>query len=159
MSITVLKEESSVGRNFNNSIPRPPTSRYYRPPLDLKKEFARRLSKRMMEKGLSQSDLARRMSKVIGAPFGRDLISNYVRAKNIPQPENLKHLADILDCRPEDLLPPGTVGSADSSEAPKFEMRTLKEGESVWLRINAVLPWSAALEVARIIKEHEETDH
>lgn len=144
-----------MGKNFNNSVPNPPTSKYYAPPKDVKREFARRLSQRLRDRNMNQSDLARRAGEHFpGGTINRDLISNYVRGEHVPRPAALAAIARALDCEPTDLLPPGAAPSVDASDAPKLDIRTLDSG-AVWVRVNAVLPWASAMAILEIVKRHE----
>lgn len=123
----------------------------------VKLEFGRRLQMAMIQKGMNQSDLARRLEMEIrvdeqGNPIrvGRDSISTYIRGKVLPSPARLKALAKILDVTETDLLPtPGRVSSIPN--APSIETRDLGDG-NVWLRINQGLPWSDALRILAILR-------
>ncbi len=74
--------------------------------------FAANLKKRMREKGLSQSDLARAIwnevrvdSRGYEQPVNKDRISQWVNGRVLPNLENLQRLADALETMPEALLP------------------------------------------------------
>lgn len=74
------------------------------------KDFAKRLETLMIEKGMSQSDVARKIwgeytdknGSVVGR--GRDRISAYLAGARLPDPVNLKKLAEALDCDVRKLL-------------------------------------------------------
>ena len=120
-------------------------------PVDaVRREFARRLQKAMIEKGWTQSELAR-----AAAPHApdkrriRDNISKYIRGKVLPGPLHLAALAKALGMKPGDLLPSRpTAGGADASP---FDIRETSDG-NVWLRVNQAVPWDIALEIGRLLK-------
>lgn len=68
-------------------------------------EFAKRLQRAMAEKGLSQSELARRASVQLGKPLGRDSVSQYIRAETLPNPERLTAISKVLGVSEQELLP------------------------------------------------------
>lgn len=68
-------------------------------------EFGKRLQRAMMDKGFSQSELARVASLQLGKHFGRDSVSQYIRGETLPNPERLAALARALGVSDEDLLP------------------------------------------------------
>jgi len=67
--------------------------------VNVRREFGTRLLRRIQQKGMNQSDLAR------ATGLGRDSISLYCLGKALPTSENAKKLADCLDCFPGDLIP------------------------------------------------------
>ena len=121
-------------------------------PTDLvRQEFARRLQRAMIEKGWTQSELARRAS-----PFApdtrmiRDNVSKYIRGKVLPGPLHLEALCKALGKRPTDLLPARPSGGT-SHELPSFDMRDLGNG-TAWLRVNQAVSWETALKIATMVK-------
>ena len=64
-----------------------------------KQEFAKRLYALLQEKDMNQSDLANK------AGLGRDSISQYIRAINVPSPKSLKKIADVFGIEPSELYP------------------------------------------------------
>lgn len=68
-------------------------------------EFGRRLQRAMMNKGYSQSELARYAETHLGKHFGRDSVSQYIRGETLPNPQRLAALAKALGVDPEELLP------------------------------------------------------
>lgn len=62
--------------------------------------FAKRLVHFLREKNMNQSELARQV------PLSRDAISSYVRARSLPEPANLKRIADVLGVEPSDMTMP-----------------------------------------------------
>lgn len=121
-------------------------------------EFARRLSKQLVLKGWNQSRLAVEALKFSppGVTMGRDKVSNYVRAKNLPTPVHLKVLCDALSCKPEDLIP--SRGRREAGETAQIaELTDMGQG-TVWLRINEVVPWPVALQVMALLRGSQEKD-
>lgn len=72
-------------------------------------DFAERLAAQMTKKGLSQSDLARQIwgekidSRGNSVARNRGTIGQYLAGRGLPESENLKKLADALDCDVNDL--------------------------------------------------------
>lgn len=128
--------------------------RHHLPPTDhddgtarhlTRQEFARRLSSVIMERGWSQSDLAR------AAGLGRDAISTYVRGRSLPGPLNLRKLADALGMSPHQLLPNAAENAVDN-DVPAFEMRAaVGHPDQVWVRLNRQLTLRQALAIARVL--------
>ena len=64
-----------------------------------KQEFGRRLYQQLLSQQINQSELARRSG------LGRDSISQYVRGRSVPTPQNLEKIAEALQIEPDDLFP------------------------------------------------------
>ena len=95
-----------------------------------KEDFGRRLYEHMRAKGWNQSQLARY------AGMGRDNVSQYVRGRSYPSPDNLAKLATALQIDPKELLP-NYYEDAIEREAPQFEYREIPgDPDFCWLRIN-----------------------
>lgn len=124
----------------------------------VKMEFARRLQRAIVEKGWTQSELARRASKFMPKEFGnkeeggmiRDNISKYIRAKALPSSIHLNALAKALGTKSEELLPSRGVDS--NTDAIAFDMRDIGEGK-VWLRINQSVPMTVAIKIATLLND------
>lgn len=114
---------------------------------EILQEFGRRLQKRLIDKKLSQSDLARQATKRMptGQWVGRDSISLYVRGSQMPGPARLKAIAEVLECHPSDLKPEGTPGVGG-----QIELRTLGNGLA-WVRVNQACALAVALEVRQTL--------
>jgi transcriptional regulator with XRE-family HTH domain len=114
-----------------------------------KEEFARRVYRLMVQRGWTQSDLARH------AGLPRDAISVYVRAKSLPTPVNLAKLAACFGMKAEELLP-NIVESAIDNDQPAFEMRasTAAPGK-VWLRVNRLVSMSTAVKIAELLEQDD----
>ena len=119
-------------------------------------DFAQRLQTRMIDSGMTQSDLVRATNKLlpVGHSMSRDSMSKYLRGKNIPNPVYATAMAKALGAKPEDLLPsrgPLTRDSASDMAAP-FKMTEQGDG-NVWVSINMAMPWDAALEVMKLVRK------
>jgi transcriptional regulator with XRE-family HTH domain len=130
-------------------------------------EFSRRLQRRMIDKGWNQSDLARHAEAALNKrrsaeggshkTFGRDLVSNYIRASMLPGPVRLAALADALGCSPDDLLPAQAVPSTDTRVSP-IEIKDAGGGMA-WLRVNQAVPFSLALKIGSLLDEWHRAGH
>jgi transcriptional regulator with XRE-family HTH domain len=124
-------------------------------------QFARRLNQLMLDKGWSQSDLAR-------AAFGettdkrgytvarnRDRISTYLRGAGFPDPVNLQKLAEALGTTKEELAPDIT-GSAIERENPEIALTAIAgHADRVLLKVNKLLPMWLAAEIVTLISKHD----
>lgn len=124
--------------------------------------FARRLHHLMLEKGLSQSDVARSMWGTIqdGRGYdvakGRDRISEYVRGQSIPEPRNLKKLAEVLDVTVEQLAPDLAAASVDRAD-PELSLTVVTgQADKVHLKVNRLLPLSIASQIVALISGSDE---
>ena len=110
-----------------------------------KQEFAKRLYETMVSKGWTQSELSR------ATDVGRDSISNYIRGISLPNPRNLKKLADGLGVEMSDLYPNFSM-SAAGMDVPSIQTRALPgDTNFMYLEINCKLPTDVALEVQQLI--------
>lgn len=117
----------------------------------LRAEFARRLQMAMMERGWSQSDLARQAALHLpkGKRMGRDDISTYIRGNAIPRPDKLGAICAALGVDPAYLIPEGarrsTAADMRGPALPEFRWNT--DG-TVFVRVNQSLPSELALDIA-----------
>lgn len=112
-----------------------------------KTEFAKRLYALMSGKNWNQSDLAR------ASNIGRDSISQYIRANNIPSPKNLKKLADCLGVEPSELYP-NYEAAAVEEEMPSQSFRQMPGDEThMWVRINKKVPTKIAAQIMALMNE------
>lgn len=128
--------------------------RHHLPPTDAddgaprhltRQEFARRLAKTILDRGWSQSDLAR------ASGLGRDAISTYIRGRSLPGPTNLSKIANALSVGTDELLPNTTENAVDNDQMG-FEMRAAAgHPDKVWVRLNRMLTLRQALAVAHIL--------
>lgn len=108
-------------------------------------EFGKRLYKALLDKSWNQSDLAR------AAGVGRDSISQYVRGKTVPTPQNLKKIAQCLNVSEADLYPHYELAGFAADE-PAHEFKAVPgDAEHLWVRVNMKLPKAKALEIFAII--------
>jgi len=112
-----------------------------------KQEFGRRLQKLMLDRGLNQSELARR------SDIGRDSVSTYIRGRSFPEPKSLNNMAKTLGLSPHELLP-NTVASAIDSDNPSLEIKesTGHPGQ-VWMRLNRLVTSAQALKIMTILQQ------
>jgi transcriptional regulator with XRE-family HTH domain len=122
----------------------------------VKKEFARRLTARMLECGFDQSDLARRIwgaNKKTGAAIGRDRISHYCRGMHLPQPLSLQQIAKALNCAPGDLMPeqgvPSTVAPASGIQLVSID------NDRCQFRLNRPMSIGCAMDIIARLKQED----
>lgn len=88
------------------------------------REFARRLHRLMVDKGFTQSALAkaafgeRKDHRGVTIPAKRDQISAYVKGKRVPNAENLMALARALDVKMSELVPDSVKAPVDRDSQP-----------------------------------------
>lgn len=95
--------------------------------VNIRKEFAQRLYRRLGQKGMTQSDLSR------ATGLGRDSISAYANGKALPTAGNAKKIADVLDCMITDLIPNYELGETSKTQSPFYIDPVNRPGEA---RIN-----------------------
>lgn len=93
-------------------------------------EFSKRLVERMTELGLRQADLAEKTG------ISRSLISAYVLGKHDPKDENLKVLADVLNC--DALWLAGYDGIEEDEKAflEKFRILNVEDKRTILTLLN-----------------------
>lgn len=126
----------------------PPGARNAPEPKELGKlEFGRRLMELMLDRGWTQSELARR------AGIGRDAVSTYVRGRSFPEPRNLRGLADALGVSAGDLLPDTVMAAMDADAAPMLEIKQAAgHPDRVFIRVNRMVTLDQAAAIFNIIK-------
>ena len=146
-------------RRFHNPSPGSPPPAGA-PPDAIRMDFARRLQAALVQKGWSQSELARRVAPLLkNSRLGRDNISKYVRGKVLPLPPALSAIARVLEIDVTDLLPQGRAPAAVETERPPFEIRTLgEEQELAWIHLSMALPFETCLEIRRLVREALKTE-
>lgn len=131
---------------FHNAPPNESFDALSAPKDELRREFARRLSAALVEKGWNQSELGRRTK------IDRDNISGYVRGRNLPGPAIVKRLAEALGVEVSWLLPLGVAGARSvDRDSPALEVKALG-GDTAWLRVNQQVSWDTALAVMKLLK-------
>ena len=114
----------------------------------VKAEFAKRLYNKIADRGWTQSEFAR------NCDLARDAISTYVRGRSMPSPAALEKMANVLGCRPEELLP-NYFESAHSKQEPAFELRDVPNEEGyMWIKLNMRLPKKVAMQIFTLAQEH-----
>lgn len=120
-------------------------------------EFARRLVQHLRDRDMNQSDLARKTG------LSRDAISTYVRARSMPEPRNLKVIAEALGLAPSDLTlaveNDPTSGEArraahhgvseEFTPRPRVSMSVLDNGKAR-VEIVGTLPMDLAMKVMKV---------
>jgi transcriptional regulator with XRE-family HTH domain len=89
-------------------------------------EIGKKIQEKIEQKNWNQSDLAR------AASMGRDSISTYIRGLVMPEPKNLKRLADALECGVSELSPYKTI-KIDNGQI--FEIKEADNGNFL-IKIN-----------------------
>lgn len=115
--------------------------------------FAKTLRDARMDRGLSQSDLARMIwgdtedSRGYKVARNRDRISYYEAGKAEPEPQTLKALADALKMKVEDLAPQ-MVANEMSSQEPEMQMTMVPDrSDMVHLKVNTLCTLSLAAKI------------
>jgi len=131
----------------------------------MKEEFARRMQSFMAARGWNQSEMARRANLHLPAPekgqkrnkeIGRDLISNYVRGKVLPNPVYLEALAAALAKTPAELL--GAESNIDVGlDNSPMEMKSVDK-DRVFLRIQRTVSNKTATRIMQLLQEEDGTD-
>ena len=109
---------------------------------DAKAAFGRNLKAALDAKSWNQSDLA----KATG--LGRDSISTYIRGLTMPDPKNIKKLAEALGVAPQYLA---------SGTSPERVLQALEITQStagkVLIRINQAVTFEQASRIMAILQE------
>lgn len=113
-------------------------------------EFAQRLYNILLEKGWTQSELARR------AELPRDNVSMYVRAKSSPTPQSLKKMADALGMSPSELYPTYAVASVATDDLPSFDMKmSASDPSKAYIRVNRLVRAGTAAKIAALLADED----
>lgn len=117
--------------------------------------FATRLYRLMTERGWNQAELSRRTQAHDpreGNPgIGRDMISNYIRARNLPDPLYVKILADTFGVAANSLIPSLNDAPATAAVSPPIELRTVS-ADRAHLKLNIELPTAIAVQVLALVQ-------
>jgi transcriptional regulator with XRE-family HTH domain len=106
--------------------------------------FRDRLVARMQEVNISGADLAKK------AKLSKDAISTYTTMRSLPTPKTLARLAQVLDCKPSDLIPvkAATETLLELHEHPKAGFKVLV--------VKMPLPTKEAMRQYKLLAELEE---
>lgn len=114
----------------------------------VKDAFAKRLYRAIVDKGLTQSEVARR------AGLNKAAISSYATARSLPTPTNLNKLAKVLEVAPEELLPPiGDLVNDNPVHIDVASMKAVGDGGLSRLQINKIIPTPMALDILRLVSQ------
>jgi transcriptional regulator with XRE-family HTH domain len=124
-------------------------------------QFARRLHELMVQKGLSQSDLAREVwgtttdTRGYTVAKNRDRIGAYLRAESLPEPQNMARLAEALGTKAEDLAPEIVAATVDRENPELAVTMVAGHPDKAHLQVNKLVPIALAAKVmALLIEEH-----
>lgn len=126
-------------------------------------EFARRLYKLLIEKGWSQSDLARRAfgtkldERGYKVAKGRDRISVYLRGAGYPEPKTLAKIAKVLGVSMEALAPDIHSATIDRERPEVMIHQAAGHSDKVHLIVNKIVPSSVATRVMDLINEADDS--
>lgn len=125
------------------------------------KKFADRLKELRVERGLSQSDLARliwgettdeRGYKVANK---RGRISAYEAGRAIPEPHNLTSLAEALGVTIEELAPDVVAAAVDHAE-PEIAINMVPGGDGVvHLQVNTLVDLDTAMQIGVLLSRSQ----
>lgn len=110
-----------------------------------RKMFRDRLVARMTERKITGAELARK------AKLSKDAISTYTTMRSLPTPKTLARLAEVLGCKPADLLPVKPVTET------LLEIREHDKAGFKVLVVKMPLPTVEALRQYQLLAELEES--
>lgn len=130
---------------------------------DAVEAFGKRLHNLLIDRGMSQSDLARLVfgetrpdNRGYEVVVGKDRISSYIRGKTTPTPGTLKKIADALKMTPEELAPDLAAESVANAN-PEILISTLAGHHNMaLLKINKLVPMKVAIQITNLIAEWED---
>lgn len=114
-------------------------------------KFSTNLYRLRVEKGMSQSDLAREIWGTVTDARGytvaknKDRISRWENGSQVPEAQNLQAVADALGVSVEDLAPDLTAKRMDADENPAVQM-TMVQGQPG--RVHLIVNTLTSLEIA-----------
>jgi transcriptional regulator with XRE-family HTH domain len=116
--------------------------------------FGRRLQQLLDQKGWNYSDLARAVwgkTKTKGGyevAKNRDRISVYVAGKAVPDPRNLKKIADVLGVEVAEIAPERFGDAMIEQPNPSYSITKVQgESDKVFLRVNKLVPETVAAKI------------
>jgi len=113
-----------------------------------KDAFARRVYKMMLDKGLTQSELARK------AGLERNRISSYVRGVALPTGLSLTKLAHALGVKPTDLLPDERLEPGKAA----YSITVSADGKTAHLTADVKVPAGIGAQIVALLGEHAIAD-
>lgn len=111
---------------------------------ELRRKFSENLLQVLEERGMTQTDLARRSG------LSKDAISTYVRQRSIPTKDSLELIAKALEVEPARLVPKVT---GDSKRSPITV--TMEGADKMRVVVDAVLPVHVATQIIELINSAE----
>jgi len=103
-----------------------------------RQEFARRLQKAMINKGMNQTQLAKALQlRVPEERVERDTISRYIRALSFPSAAKQLALAQVLGTTVYDLVPSAArkVAVEEPRDLPRINLKDVGDG-NVWINVS-----------------------
>ena len=123
--------------------------------------FSKQLHRLLLEKQMSQSDLARTVwgtttdSRGYKVAKNWDRISAYLAGRSLPDQRNLLRIAKALGVEPETLAPE-KAGALEERDNPEIAMTVLAgHTDMVHLRVNKLVPLSLAAEVISLLSKSD----
>ena len=124
--------------------------------------FARRLHQLMVQKNLSQSDLAKKIwgtrtdKRGYQVARNRDRISVYLKGNTIPDTKSIARIADALGVPAAELAPDITASTVEK-ENPELAMTVVSGHEDkCHLRVNMLIDLRTAAEVVALLTKAKE---
>jgi hypothetical protein len=122
--------------------------------------FAKRLYHALLDRGMTQSDLARKVwnetridNRGFDTVVGKDRVSSWVRGRSMPEPHNLIKIAKALNMAVEDLAP-NLTASAIEQEAPEIQITIIhNHPNKVLVKLNKIVPFDIATKIMNLVNE------
>lgn len=126
--------------------------------------FGDRLRRILIERNMSQSDLARLVfnetrtdNRGYDVVVGKDRISAYVNNRQTPEPKTLKLIAEALKMDPAELAPELVSALNRNSAGPTILIEALSgHTDKVRLQIHQLVPRRIAARIMEILSEADE---
>jgi transcriptional regulator with XRE-family HTH domain len=126
--------------------------------------FGDRLRRILIERNMSQSDLARLVfnetrtdNRGYDVVVGKDRISAYINNRAKPEPKTLKQIANALKMTPEELAPE-VVSEASKNSTPTILVEALSgRTDKVRLQIHKLVPLQTAVKIMAMLGENDDT--
>lgn len=122
-------------------------------------KFGSILKQARLDRGLSQSDVAREIWGSIADPRGymvarnRDRISAYESGRDIPEPQNLQRLSDFLGIEVEKLAPDLYADAQQKKPAAISMVMVENEPDRVFLQVNVLTSLGVASQVIGLLSK------